>query len=462
MVPLPARALAAAGRPRRPRARLSGAPARPAGLRLRRRLRPAVAGRFGAAHGADVVDADRRARRRRPAAGTFPIHRVPADLPALRGRFHIITCLDVLEHLDDDVEGLRAIAALLAPGGQLVVTAPAYDWLWSGEDVISAHRRRYTRADAASRRAGGRLRRAVRQLLLRQRAAGRGGRGLGPAADVEPLARADEPRRAPALARRRPARGDQRGGAPRRRRAPVAARGREPRLPLAAAGAIVSDPGDRWRPWRDRLPRLRRADHRRRRARRGDRLPGVRAGSAPARASPSWNAASARTSTAPTAVAVSSCSAALHLALTVLDLPPGSEVITSSMTFCATANAIVHAGCVPVFADCDRAHVQHRRRTTCAADHAAHARDPARALRGPPVRHRRARVARARSTASPSSRTPRTRSRRPSTGGTAARSATSAASASTSRRASRPSRAGCWSARDPRLADRLRRSRCTA
>jgi len=56
---------------------------------------------------------------------------------------------------------------------------------------------------------------------------------------------------------------------------------------------------------------------------------------------------------APVAVAVSSCSAALHLALTVLDLPPGSEVITTSMTFCATANAIVHAGCEPVFADCD-------------------------------------------------------------------------------------------------------------
>ena len=56
---------------------------------------------------------------------------------------------------------------------------------------------------------------------------------------------------------------------------------------------------------------------------------------------------------APTAVAVSSCSAALHLALAALDLPPGSEVITSSMTFCATANAIVHAGYEPVFADCD-------------------------------------------------------------------------------------------------------------
>jgi dTDP-4-amino-4,6-dideoxygalactose transaminase len=58
---------------------------------------------------------------------------------------------------------------------------------------------------------------------------------------------------------------------------------------------------------------------------------------------------------APAAVAVSSCTAALHLSLRVLDLPPGSEVITTAMTFCATANAIVHAGYEPVFADCDRA-----------------------------------------------------------------------------------------------------------
>jgi dTDP-4-amino-4,6-dideoxygalactose transaminase len=58
---------------------------------------------------------------------------------------------------------------------------------------------------------------------------------------------------------------------------------------------------------------------------------------------------------APAVVAVNSCTAALHLSLRVLDLPPGSEVITTAMTFCATANAIVHAGCEPVFADCDRA-----------------------------------------------------------------------------------------------------------
>jgi dTDP-4-amino-4,6-dideoxygalactose transaminase len=58
---------------------------------------------------------------------------------------------------------------------------------------------------------------------------------------------------------------------------------------------------------------------------------------------------------APAAVAVSSCTAALHLALLALELEPGSEVVTSPMTFAATANAIVHAGLTPVFADCDPA-----------------------------------------------------------------------------------------------------------
>jgi len=68
------------------------------------------------------------------------------DLAPYRGRFDVITALDVLEHIDDDVGGLRAIGELLHPGGQLVLTVPAYRWLWSGEDVISEHRRRYTRA----------------------------------------------------------------------------------------------------------------------------------------------------------------------------------------------------------------------------------------------------------------------------------------------------------------------------
>jgi dTDP-4-amino-4,6-dideoxygalactose transaminase len=57
---------------------------------------------------------------------------------------------------------------------------------------------------------------------------------------------------------------------------------------------------------------------------------------------------------APTAVALNSCTAALHLTLRELRLGPGAEAITTAMTFCATANAIVHAGLKPVFADCDR------------------------------------------------------------------------------------------------------------
>lgn len=51
------------------------------------------------------------------------------------------------------------------------------------------------------------------------------------------------------------------------------------------------------------------------------------------------------------AIAVNSCTAALHLSLKVLDLEPGSEVIATPLTFCATINAIIHAGAVPVLAD---------------------------------------------------------------------------------------------------------------
>ena len=55
------------------------------------------------------------------------------------------------------------------------------------------------------------------------------------------------------------------------------------------------------------------------------------------------------------AVAVNSCTAALHLSLIAADLPPGSEVITTPLTFCATVNAIIHAGHRPVLADIDPA-----------------------------------------------------------------------------------------------------------
>jgi len=53
------------------------------------------------------------------------------------------------------------------------------------------------------------------------------------------------------------------------------------------------------------------------------------------------------------AVAVSSCTAALHLAMLAIGVGQGDEVITTAMTFCASVNAIVHTGATPVLADCD-------------------------------------------------------------------------------------------------------------
>jgi perosamine synthetase len=58
---------------------------------------------------------------------------------------------------------------------------------------------------------------------------------------------------------------------------------------------------------------------------------------------------------APHAVAVSSCTTALHLSLLAAGVKPGDEVLCPSLSFIATANAIVYAGARPVFVDVDRA-----------------------------------------------------------------------------------------------------------
>jgi dTDP-4-amino-4,6-dideoxygalactose transaminase len=58
---------------------------------------------------------------------------------------------------------------------------------------------------------------------------------------------------------------------------------------------------------------------------------------------------------APYAVALNSCTAGLHLSLLAAGVGPGDEVITTPLTFCATANVIIHAGATPVFADVDPA-----------------------------------------------------------------------------------------------------------
>ena len=71
-------------------------------------------------------------------------------------------------------------------------------------------------------------------------------------------------------------------------------------------------------------------------------------------------AASSPSTSAPThAVAVSSCTTALHLALVAAGIKAGDEVLCPSLSFIATANAIVHAGAVPVFVDIDEIDIQH-------------------------------------------------------------------------------------------------------
>ena len=58
--------------------------------------------------------------------------------------FHVLTALDVLEHTDDDLEVLREMWRVTKPGGVLVVTVPAYGFLWSEHDEALRHRRRYS------------------------------------------------------------------------------------------------------------------------------------------------------------------------------------------------------------------------------------------------------------------------------------------------------------------------------
>lgn len=60
-------------------------------------------------------------------------------------RYKLALMMDVLEHVDDDVALLREYAATLEPGGHVLITVPAFQFLWSGHDVFLEHRRRYTK-----------------------------------------------------------------------------------------------------------------------------------------------------------------------------------------------------------------------------------------------------------------------------------------------------------------------------
>ena len=76
-----------------------------------------------------------------------------APLPGLpgveRGAYDLIAVLDVVEHIADDVAALAAMRERLAPGGKILITVPAHQWMWSAHDVVNHHHRRYSKRTLA-------------------------------------------------------------------------------------------------------------------------------------------------------------------------------------------------------------------------------------------------------------------------------------------------------------------------
>ena len=102
-------------------------------------------GRFGSV---DAIEVDQAARDMASARLGRPV--MDAPLPALEGvedgAYDLIAMLDVLEHLDDRQGALANLARKLKPGGRILITVPAFPFMWSGHDEVNHHKLRYTRA----------------------------------------------------------------------------------------------------------------------------------------------------------------------------------------------------------------------------------------------------------------------------------------------------------------------------
>lgn len=68
---------------------------------------------------------------------------LPDQVPFADGSFDLIVLLDVLEHIEDDMGALVSLTAKLKPGGHLIITVPAFSFLWSKHDESHHHKRRY-------------------------------------------------------------------------------------------------------------------------------------------------------------------------------------------------------------------------------------------------------------------------------------------------------------------------------
>jgi len=90
------------------------------------------------------VDRSAEALRLSRSRGDFPLIRGDAErLPLADRSVDVVTALDVLEHIRDDRAAVAEVARVVRPGGLVIVTVPAYRWLWSEHDEALEHVRRY-------------------------------------------------------------------------------------------------------------------------------------------------------------------------------------------------------------------------------------------------------------------------------------------------------------------------------
>lgn len=100
-----------------------------------------VFGQFGKAYGVDSSPEAIRFCKKRGLKSVHLANGEETNFPSKS--FDLVTLLDVLEHTDER-KTLLEINRILKPNGYLLVTVPAFQWLWSNWDVILHHKRRYT------------------------------------------------------------------------------------------------------------------------------------------------------------------------------------------------------------------------------------------------------------------------------------------------------------------------------
>jgi SAM-dependent methyltransferase len=103
---------------------------------------------FGDAEGVDVSDDALEFCKLKG----LKVHKGLAEsLPFADESFDLVTALDVVEHLDDDIAGLKEMNRVMKADGKTLIFVPAFMWLWGVQDDISNHRIRYTREQIVDR-----------------------------------------------------------------------------------------------------------------------------------------------------------------------------------------------------------------------------------------------------------------------------------------------------------------------